>query len=351
MSEKTISQGIFGCVYYPKIKCIGDMYGDKMTKEKKKSMISKFTKYNYIAKNEYLIGQKIKKGHLSQDIDPYIFVFVEQLCILENSKKTRPPFHDDNDCKLSVKDTFKYCILYSKYFESKPLIYFFKNNFSLEFFNKTYNFLLLATSFLYEKYKIIHMDLHFSNILYDVNNQYHIIDFGLSIDLNKALTNEFYLKSLLLGYNKKNPAIQLPIEIYILIFFLKKNKKITKTELTNIVRNYYKTQENQFKKLKNFYKIFLYDKNINDYIEEVAQYYTDKFVNNSPIKFHIDSILKESSFSWDLYRISVFVMLFIDIYNIEIIPESTLQFIKQSIHYDYKMRPRALDIIKSILNI
>tara|TARA_Y100000389_G_scaffold200621_1_gene241435 strand:+ start:2870 stop:3961 length:1092 start_codon:yes stop_codon:yes gene_type:complete len=360
--KKMISQGGFGCVYYPKIKCVGKIYpisntSKNATATPDKKMISKFTKYDAIAVNEYEIGKKIKKIYKTfKKIDKDIFIYVEKLCVLDNTPKAKPPFSTNNTCQLKIKSK-KNCLLYSKYYDANHLHDIIFKNFSLEFYNQSYHFLLLSCALLYNRFKIIHMDLHANNVLYsNKTNKYHIIDFGISLDLEKALIDKKYLKYMLY-YNYKTPSIYYPIEMYILIYFLRKNKKLEILVLSKLIKTYY----NKFQDEYGDYMSFIIDnKSLDDYMEEVLQYYINKFVNNSPIKLHIETILREASFSWDLYRVSEYFVYLMylnnggparDVRNMNIIDDKMSKTLKMSLHYDYTKRPLPIDIINQRLKL
>ena len=290
-------------------------------------------------------------------MDKDIFVYVEKLCVLNNTPKAKPPFSTNNDCLLKIKPKDKNCLLYSKYYDADNLHHMIFKNFSLEFYIQSYHFLLLSCALLYNKFKIIHMDLHANNVLYShKTNKYHIIDFGISLDLERALADKNYLKYMLY-YDYKNPSIYYPIEMYILIYFLKKNKKLEILVLSSIIKKYYNKIQDEYEEYMN---VIIDNENLDDYIEEVLQHYTDKFVNNSPIKLHIETILREASFSWDLYRVSEYFIYLMhlnngglvgDVRNMNNIDDEMLETLKLSLHYDYTKRPLPIDIINQRMKI
>ena len=175
---KLLSQGGFGCVYYPGFDCDGKADGDK-------KYVTKLQLNDVSSDNELFISEKIKK------IDNYqnFFAPIESVC--------------DIDLRIINNDILEKCEVvkgkgdYNKYTLMKIAYINQKNYFNairrdsikntyviVEIFN-SFNYLLTSLNLLIQN-NIVHFDLKEENIIY---NQYSynpiIIDFGISIDIGK----------------------------------------------------------------------------------------------------------------------------------------------------------------------
>jgi serine/threonine protein kinase len=175
-----LSQGGFGCVYYPGITCDG-------SPEKDKKMVSKLQKINFNSKNEFRIGKLIA------EIPNYNLYFIP----VETECKIDLRSIDDKkliqDCEVIRKDKQKYTIMKLKYIKSKA---FYKSLISdshgklgrkktILSIVESFTYLLESIEKLQEK-EIVHFDLKGVNVLYNVKTGYPlIIDFGISIPINK----------------------------------------------------------------------------------------------------------------------------------------------------------------------
>ncbi len=172
MSSDLLSSGSYGCVFYPSYSCNGKS-------KYKKTLVSKLTKNNFISQNEYSTSQIVKKIPNYKEH----FIVIESQCPITKKKLITSTMHEQ--CELLKEDKHydksKYVLLYSKYSESLELHYYLMDNISIKILIKTYMDLLKKIEFLIEK-EIIHNDLHFSNVLYEIKTgNLLIIDFGLSI--------------------------------------------------------------------------------------------------------------------------------------------------------------------------
>ena len=286
MSE-LLGQGGYGCVYWPEIMCSGKI-GSKKS-------ISKIQKNNWAAKNEYKIGQIVRK------IPKYSTRFVPAL----------------SSCKIKLntidKDIIKDCDVIKKgqdQFVSMKFPYLKHINFS-DFFSQTshkvyyivehYKFLVKSVELLSEK-GIIHHDLKMDNIIINHLNRPIIIDFGISIDKKdskKELDNSFYVYA-----PEYYPWC---FEIHLLNFIVQIREKndfihpMTKKELLRIADEY--IEESSFFQLfsgefNKQYKRSLY-RYIQDYIHKT--------------NYEMINILLKTFKSWDLVAISI---LFIKLLNV-----------------------------------
>tara|TARA_B110001450_G_scaffold191587_5_gene179788 strand:- start:1157 stop:2533 length:1377 start_codon:yes stop_codon:yes gene_type:complete len=188
MKNKFIGEGSYGCLYYPGVDCNG--------KKNKKKTITKIQEINFYSKNEIIIGKLIKKIN---NFKKY-YAPITKFCIISFNKLNNSNLELDK-CEVLFDDFFydnnqnnklintKYFLTYIKYINNKTLKNFFIDieNPSIFFQNYLSCFLWLLNSLIIlNKNNIIHNDLHYNNILYNLKIKYPmIIDFGLSYDLKK----------------------------------------------------------------------------------------------------------------------------------------------------------------------
>lgn len=331
-SESFYSSGSYGCVYYPRINCSSKTI-------KKTNMISKVSLIDFYSQNEYNIAKKLKKiSNLKNDP----FLYIQDKCGLK--KKQILYIKRRAKCPVLEKKrkNKKFIIFYLKYIKSKEVSDYFFNHFTLKHFFRYYSFMIKHLNIL-KKNDIIHKDLHMGNVLIDNTKNFHIIDFGLSIDktqfyLKNGKLNYTYLKYIFLSFD---PTWKYwSIENHILCFFIYKNEKLTEKTLKNIIDQYY-TNNDLFKQIY---------KNMSNYKKKVFDFYKNLFINNDNIETHIRLILEQSSKTWDLYQLNynvLYLLIKLDIKHID----SFKQYIMEGLHYDYKKRPTTLEIMKFIYEI
>ena len=189
---KLLSEGGYGCVFFPSINCDGKSM-------KKKKYVSKIQKFDKSAKNEIKIGKKIR------EIKTYNLFFVP---ILKYCKVDVGSIEDKdiNKCTILKKNpTKKYVVMKIKYIEGSPFLdYIIKNKNNSQILRNiigSYNHLLLCLEKLVSR-NIIHYDLKSENIMFNERLELpHILDFGISIDLSsfdfssidKKLRESFYV--------------------------------------------------------------------------------------------------------------------------------------------------------------
>lgn len=197
-----LSQGTYGCVYYPGFTCTGKL--------QKTNYISKLQKMSETVKNEIEIGEKIRqiKNH------PYYFAPIISECPISIKKLQENFAQPLRECKIineeeqtggkgtklikqpKYKDTseFEFSINKIKYilgedldktFEEKKLATNTPKTEPITFLLDTYDYLSKSLQKL-KSQNILHYDLKSNNIIYDkISNIPIIIDFGLSIQLDK----------------------------------------------------------------------------------------------------------------------------------------------------------------------
>lgn len=188
---KLISQGGFGCVFYPSIQC------HKKSPSNKK-MVSKIQKNNAFSKKEIDIGELIMKIPNYENR----FVPVTKSCDIDIGKITDKDIKTElKKCEVISKEkNFPYISMSMPFIEGGDLINLLRsqerNTTKLSKLLSAYFELLGSLDILYSK-DIVHFDLKGNNILFDINEQRaKIIDFGISIQLDKLTPetrkNAFY---------------------------------------------------------------------------------------------------------------------------------------------------------------
>ena len=192
-----LGEGSYGCVWQPGITCKGN-------KIQKKNVVNKIQEINFYSKNELYVSKIVKN---IKNYQKY-FVPIKNYCIVEfnnilkssiDVNKCENLFQDYiNDYTSSDQQNFlknKFYMFYINYINNLTLKeYFIQNSqFDSYYFNKyiyNYLFLLKAINILYQN-NIVHNDLHYNNILYNLDKDLPcIIDFGLSF-----YTKKLYFKN------------------------------------------------------------------------------------------------------------------------------------------------------------
>ena len=237
---KLLSEGGFGCVFNPSMKCDGTSDSEKH--------VSKIQRYDNSAKNEITIG------NILSSIPEYRnhFAPVISHCNIDVGQIKDK---DKNKCMLfKRKKTNKYVLMKLDYIEGMEFLqYMVKNANSVQIINNiinSFNHILRSISLLVNK-KIIHYDLKGSNILYSTQKKMPlIIDFGLSINMNNidnmSLNEVFYTYA---------PQYYVwPLEVHYLGLLFNVEKEPTEEALKNLAKVYV---ENNKGLNKNFSPNFL----------------------------------------------------------------------------------------------
>ena len=183
--SKLLSQGGFGCVYYPGIRCANkkddENVGDDMGK-----YVSKLQRANFNSINEANIGLRVKQNSLYK----YFFLPVVSECPVKMASFSKTNEDLVSKCEV-IKDIDKaYTLMKIPYANNKPIIE--------EIFDDVRNKKHVVVSML-ESYThllkgvqimidmgVVHFDLKSDNVLYDSDmNHANIIDFGLSLPIDK----------------------------------------------------------------------------------------------------------------------------------------------------------------------
>ena len=283
---KLLSEGGFGCVFNPSMKCDGSSDSEKF--------VSKIQRYDNSAKNEIAIGKILSsiveyKSHFAPIIS-HCNVDIGQI-------KDK----DKNKCMLFKKrKTQNYVMMKLDYVEGMEFLqYMIKNANSVQIINNiinSFNVLLRSISLLVNK-KIVHYDLKGSNILYSTKKNIPlIIDFGLSIDMssinNKSLKEVFYTYA---------PQYYVwPLEVHYLGLLFNVDKEPSEEALSNLAKEYVKNNKGIN---KNFSPNFLkkYEKSC---LEQLKVYSQMRFEER--VKF-----IMNYWNTWDNYALSITYLRFL----------------------------------------
>ena len=298
MGTKLISQGTFGCIFYPAIECDGSV-------SKNKKYASKLVKNNKTDLNEYLIGKIIKRIKLYE----YYYAPVVNMCSINLAKidrRERDMCKIIRDKKYPGTDTMSassYAIMKIPFIENISIIDYFTHPDTdkkeiLTYILYSYDYLLQNIETL-NKHGIIHFDLKLSNILIEKSKKIPIIiDFGLSIPLND-IRPETYKKY----FYAYSPSYYIwCIEIHIICYLVKVNPVLTKDALVDLVNEYVKNNIG----LKIFSDAFM-----QKFRDTALDYYTKLILDTGATRDEIIKKLLKHIQTWDSYSLSLMFLCFI----------------------------------------
>lgn len=183
--SKLLSQGGFGCVFYPGVKCDGTSNPDK-------KVVTKIQEDNFNARNEDLIGEII------ESIPNYKLYFLPVIssCPINIRKIDTTVI---SKCEI-IKEKTNYVAMDIDYIQTVNFTEVLQNVSSkrlLLLLYQTYKYILDGLKLLQEK-SIVHYDLKLDNLLFvKSTNQPRIIDYGISIPMDevtdKNMKDYFYV--------------------------------------------------------------------------------------------------------------------------------------------------------------
>jgi len=306
---KLISQGTFGCIFYPAIECDGSI-------SKNKKYASKLVKNNKADINEYLIGKIIKGIKLYE----YYYAPVINMCsinLAKIDKRERDMCKIIRDKKYSgmgmgmgtgTEPVSSYAIMKIPFIENISIIDYFTHPDTekkeiLTYILYSYDYLLQNIETL-NKHGIIHFDLKLSNILIEKSKKIPIIiDFGLSIPLDD-IRPETYKKY----FYAYSPSYYIwCIEIHIICYLVKVNPVLTKDALIGLVNEYVQTNIG----LKIFSDTF-----VRRFRDTAVDYYTKLIIDTGATRDEIIKKLLKYIRTWDTYSLSLMFLCFIQFISI-----------------------------------
>ena len=293
-NSKLISEGAFGCIYYPGMNCKGVVNA-------KEKNVSKLQVRNFYSENE------IKISKIIREIDNYSYYFlpIEKHCpvnlkTLKNNVSLSEcsiieDVYDNKNKNDKNKSKNKYLLMEIPYISNVSFYSiltnasFSKKHILLKLI-ETYEHLLDALDLLGQK-KIVHNDLKGDNILYNVNNSVpQIIDFGISISFD--LLNNENIKDYFYVYAPEYNAWSLD---YIMICYILHEMygEFNETIIEKICNQYINSQK--------FWTLF--DIKIKEtYLNDCIKYYKS-FIGKSKNTI-LNSLLKHYK-TWDNYGLSI----------------------------------------------
>jgi serine/threonine protein kinase len=280
--SKLLSQGAFGCVYYPGIRCDGKT-------DSRKNVVTKLQKRDFNADNEIKIGKLVRKiPNYRLFYLPVIKSCPVNLREIDNSIVSK--------CEIvSKSDKLKYVLMEIPYVSNSPFFDILtdvtvgKKRLILSM-TESFRFLLDAIGYLLD-IGVVHFDIKGENILYNtISNEPQLIDFGISIPINEISTKNmkdyFYIYA---------PEYYVwPLEVHIANFLLHETKsELTSKEASSIAALY--TESNSALNVfsPGFKKMYLGS------CKRVAERYVGK-----PRKETISALIAMHK-TWDNYALSV----------------------------------------------
>lgn len=359
MSEKgpnLLSQGSYGCVFRPGIKCDGK-------KVLKKKFITKIQKYKDTSKKETTLGKKIKKIKNYEDyFAPVLSSCNISLGKINNKEIERCEFLDENE---------------NVSYESNKMRYVGKNTLSKEILKisqsnpkRLIRVIIDIHKTLLEGYKklfdagIIHLDVKENNIICeDTTGNPIIIDFGLSAEISKLSEDNY--KEVFFTYEPS--YMPWCIDICMITYLANKLENelappgmlgfvgftestlesweegiITKDKLNIVINDYTKKNTGLLDLFKES-ECLEYNKKL--------QSYFDSFIGKK-WKVLLEELLKYNS-TWDSYAVSIMILHILK--NIESdkmenksIIVNYIEYLKSSILSLPNERPTNLEIIEKL---
>jgi hypothetical protein len=251
--SKVISQGGFGCIFYPSLAC----KKERLSLEESKEHVSKLVEKNFSSKNEIDIGEIIKKIPFYS----LYYVPVLQHCAANLSKVGKREIKNCNIIDREEKH-IKYILLKMKYVKNIKFTEYLLTNKSkkhvLNIIFDTYSYFLFSLEQLMN-YEVVHFDFKWDNAVIDLKTELPVIlDFGISIPIRKLLEHDRNLSASGLNGGDKIkkegevdedeygvfrdyfytyfPKYSLwPLEVHVVCYVLNEHSRITRESLHNLI--------------------------------------------------------------------------------------------------------------------
>ena len=286
--SKLLSEGGFGCLYYPGLKCSG-------ASGKSLKRTTKLQRDNGSSDNEYHISNIIKT------IPNYKFFFspVLDVCPVSIVKIKKSLLDKCNVVKDDKSDkSIKHVLMGLEYVKNTPFETIISSSSSKDIIKiilENFAYLLNSISLLVEK-KIVHYDLKLQNILFEKATKTPIIiDFGISMKIDEIdmdnLKEYFYVFA---------PDYYLwPLEAHLLSYYAsKKMVHITSADVDLITKRI--VGEN--------YALYFFDEESVRVYEAETNKYLTQFIGLEP-ELAVIQLIKSYK-TWDLFALSI---LYLDI--------------------------------------
>jgi serine/threonine protein kinase len=290
--SKMLSSGGYGCVYYPSISC----KGQQGISDKK---VTKVQISDESAINEIEIGKIIKK------IPMYInhFVPVDTSCPIKITELNKNLIETCDI--LNKKSNKKYILMDMDYIKGDNFDdYLLNTEDEKQLINSlisSYTYLLYSLNLLFD-HNIIHYDLKGNNIMYNYKKNIPlIIDFGMSIDLEKLTFENIYFY-----FFTYSPSyyIWCP-EIHIINYLLHVKSNISKGKLREICYEITKYNKALVKILSAEF--------LDNYVNSMVNFYS--LLIDKDYKYIINKLLSYSN-TWDNYSLSnIYLKIISKIFN------------------------------------
>ena len=317
--SKLLSQGGFGCVFYPGIRC--------NTLQADNRVVTKIQKKDFNSENEIVIGNIINKLSMYQ----WYFLPVINNCNI-NLRSLKSP--DLMKCDVIASTTemkqHEYIAMDIPYMDGIEFIKIIESSGAGEIvliLSEAYKHLLTAVEKL-ENMEIIHMDIKLDNVIFSKNGQPRLIDFGISIpvkELDKKTLNKYFY-AYVPEYYVWDPIVHL-INYCIHIA----TKPLTDIDIETVARDC--TIGNS--SLDIFSPEF-----VNNYKQTLVQFF-DMF-KNKELDVTINELL-DYKYSWDIYSLGIMYLkllgtLFINAANGNLFIIMFSQVLLKTIHPDPRRR-------------
>ena len=293
--SKLLSQGGFGCVYYPGITCNGET-------DKDKKYVTKLQRRDFNADNEIHIG------NLISTIKNYknFFIPVIKSCDID---LRRIDSSIVSDCQVvSQSGEVNYLLMTLNYIENKSLENTIVSSSSKEIKKRSfaqllsmYTYLLNSIKLLYEK-NIIHFDLKVDNLLFGIKlGTPLVIDFGISIPKDKL--NKDSMKKYFYAFVPEYYVW--PLEVHVINYLLHSTQSTLTDYDINLISSRFGESNDA---------LLFFSKSFKERYLLSCKYQLKKYIGLDRDKV-IDQLLSYNH-TWDNYSLSImFITIYIKIFK------------------------------------